>query len=280
MKKILLTSPQGYAERLVRAFEESTEVTDLWPVSVPMIQTDILPESPEMLHLLQHLADYDYLAFSSRKAIESFAAACQQNSCTLPDSLQLCAIGKDNEALHELLHCKPSFISDEPSPAGIVKHLSTVPESSDRRIAVLAPNVIDMKEPDIVPNFLKGLEEIGLRVTRVTAYQTSACAAETLSQLRQAILNDTYHAVLFTSGTEIKVFLRMLESDWQYLTTEQKECGNGCQANEDLLKHLQVLCYGPYTASVATHLGVHVDFTSPSYGSFQELVRELHIYYR
>ena len=278
MKKILLTSPKGYAQRLIWAFAEVTEQTDICPVSIPMIQTDILPDSEGMKEFLSQLSAYDYLAFSSRKAIESLAAAIQSTGITLPTCLQLCAIGKDNEGVREMLHREPAFISEEPSPAGIVKHLSTLPSIEGKRIGVLAPVVTGMREPDIVPNFLEGLNRIGMKTDRITAYQTKACATETLNRLRTEILNEDYHSVLFTSGTEIKVFLRMAAEGCQTSPSATMEEMPDTESIHHLLKHLQVHCYGPYTASVATQLGIAVDFVSPSFGSFQELVSELQKY--
>lgn len=263
MHKLLLTSPAGYAKRLMKAFEECDTRAQFHPVSRPMIQTDVAIDTSVFHSFFHQLEAYDYLAFSSRKSIEAFALGLQQEGISIPTSLGLCAIGKDNELVRKSLDTEPVFFSSEPSPMGIVRQLENL-SSHGKRIAVLAPQVLGMEEPPIVPDFLNGLQQIGMEVTRINAYQTKAATEEVLTSTCAEILQDTYHAVVFTSGTEIKVFLKMIPED----TTL-----------ETFLQHLRVICYGPYTARCAVDYGLRVDFTSPAFGSFQEFVSQLTNYY-
>ena len=263
-RNILLTSPKGYAARLGKAFEESLQMTDFHAISVPMIQTDIYTESDDFQHLIHHLNEFDYLAFCSRKAIETFAVGLKDSGLELPSSLQLCAIGKDNELINELLHTSPAFISVEPSPQGIVNQLERISEAIGKRIAVLAPQVIGMAEPSIVPDFISRLENIGMHPVRITTYQTKPAAIETLKATSKKILDQKFEAVIFTSGTEIKVFLQMVPEGMSVDT---------------FVKDITIICYGPYTASCANQYGLKVDFTSKAFGSFQELIKQLALYY-
>ena len=262
---LLLTSPKGYSERLIKAFEELKENRFFHPVAVPMIQTEIYIESADFIYFMHHLDQYDYIAFSSRKSIEAFALALQKEQVSLPDQTQLCAIGKDNECILDNLNKQPAFISTEPSPMGIVKHLQHLPETRGKKIAVLAPEVVGMKEPHIVPDFIEGLQHIGMEVERITAYRTKAVSKEILSETYQKIVDQDYAAVIFTSGTEIKVFLQMVPEGVSI---------------EEFTRHLTIICYGPYTASCAEAYGMKVSFTSKRFGSFQELVEQIHSYYR
>lgn len=261
---ILVTSPKGYAARLVKAFEESAQNAIFHPVSVPMIHTEVYTDSDDFQYLMRHLNEFDYLAFCSRKAIEAFTIGLNETGTSLPTSIKLCAIGKDNEFLVESLHTEPAFISTEPSPRGIINHLKGITESVGKRIGVLAPQVIGMEEPTIVPDFINGLKDIGMNPTRITAYQTKAADTALLEETIQQILTHQFDAVIFTSGTEIKVFLQMVPA--------------GMSAAE-FVKGLSILCYGPYTASCAISYGLKVDFTSKAFGSFQELVQQLSSYY-
>ena len=259
--RILLTSPAGYAGRLIKAFEELDGGTLFHPVSMPLIHTDVNIESDGFMSFINHLDDYDYIAFSSRKSIEAFALGLRQAGVTLPSRAGLCAIGMDNELLRGLLHAEPAFISAEPSPMGIVNHLHNLPVSG-KRIAVLAPRVIGMEEPPIVPDFIHGLEQIGMLPERITAYETGAASESEQHVVARQIEQNEYDAVVFTSGTEIKVFRQMAESHTGVVT-----------------ENLKVICYGPYTARCAAEYGVKVDFTSPSFGSFQEFVAEICNFY-
>ena len=263
-RNILITSPEGYADRLTKAFEECSQMAHFHPISIPMIHTNVYTLSDDFQNLMKQLNEYDYLAFSSRKAIEAFAIGLKETGAILPTSIQMCAIGKDNEFLKESLHVEPAFISSEPSPRGIVKHLQGIAETKGRRIAVLTPQVIGMEEPSIVPNFITGLEEIGMHPVRITAYQTKAASKETIKETSKKILNNEFDAVIFTSGTEIKVFLELIPENMSVDT---------------FLQDLTVICYGPYTASCAKKYGVKVNFTSQAFGSFQELVEQISFYY-
>ena len=263
MIHLLLTSPAGYARRLERAFAERDFADTYQLVSTPMIRTDIDVASDAFRNFVHHLKDYDYIAFCSRKAIEALAAGLLQEQVSLPETLQLCAIGKDNEMVREALHVDPAFIAEEPSPWGIVRHLEGCPVAG-KRIAVLAPQVVGLEEPPIVPDFVDGLRQTGMQPVRITAYRTEAAAPAVLQETARQILCDTYDAVVFTSGTEIKVFLQMVPQGMAFT---------------DFLQHIRVICYGPYTARCARRYGVPVDFTSPAFGSFQELVGQLHAYY-
>lgn len=265
MHKLLLTSPAGYAQRLTTAFKEEDADQFFVPESIPMIRTTIATDDAAFVSFLHELATYDYIAFSSRKAIEAFAVGLQQEGIPLPATVRLCAIGKDNEMLREALHVEPAFIAAEPSPMGIVRHLESLSLTGAPRIAVLAPQVIGMEEPSIVPDFIRGLAQIGMRPIRINAYHTQAAAREVLADTASKIMNNAYESVIFTSGTEIKVFLQMIPENVSLSA---------------FFQHLTVICYGPYTARCASEYGVKVDFTSPSFGSFQELVKQVKIYYK
>ena len=195
---------------MIRAFEAEEGMAHFHVVSCPMIVTTIVRDEAFWLDFMVHLEEYDYVAFSRRKAIEAFAEAWKLRGGALPSSVGWCAIGKDNEMLRERLQVEPAFIVAEPSPMGIVKHLEGCPSSRGRRIAVLAPQVVGMAEPPIVPDFIRGLENIGMKPSRFNVYQTQAADGETLDLTARRIQEKVYAAVVFTSGTEIKVFLQMV----------------------------------------------------------------------
>ena len=259
---------------------------DIHPESVPMVETELYLEAPEFKRLMAHLEDWDYIAFASQRAIEAFAIALEERAMAQEAqasvygvsasevvrswrmnerirNIRFCAIGQDNDRMLQRLGIQPAFIAEEPSPIGIVHHLQHQPEVKGKRIAVLAPEVIGLGEPDIVSHFLETLSVIGMKAERITAYRTRVCSEERRTETQRKLMDGYYDGVLFTSGTEIQVFLKMVPEG---------------MSTEVFLEGTQVLCYGPYTANVAEKLGVAVDFTSTRYGSFQELVKELEGY--
>ena len=265
MKNLLITSPAGYAQRFLNAYAELGCGVQCKPISVPMIQTDIYTDSEDFRTFIRDWETFDYVAFSSRKAIEAFAEFVVQHGLVIPFQLKCCAIGKDNELLESALHVRPVFISREPSPKGIVNELAEINDIVGRKIAVLAPQVIGMEEPNVVPDFIQGLQDIGMDVARVTAYQTRAVSADILKKTKERILQGELSGIVFTSGTEIKVFLRMIPQDTSV---------------DEFLQDITIICYGPYTAAYAKRLGIKVDYTSTSFGSFNDFVKKIEEFFQ
>lgn len=256
--KVLITSPQGYSERFKKEFSSS----HLIPVPIPMIETVIPDELPDMDKLFANLTRYDYIAFSSRKAIESFAVKMAQ----YPDiqkhlhKLKFCAIGKDAEYMYEKLHVSNAIHPEEASPIGIANKLAEQPGITKQSIAVLVPRVEKVKEPDVVPNFLARLQEIGLKVTRIHAYTTRPVADEKIKTAADLILSGKVNCVAFTSGTEIEGLLRGFP-------------------DKQLPPNVAVACFGPYTAGYAKKIGIKVDLVAKNFSSFTGFIQAIKEYY-
>ncbi len=257
---ILVTSPAGYATRFQKQFEGSK----LTPVVIPMIETVIPKDCKEVDLLLKRLNDYDYLAFSSRKAIESFALRLQKDSTDWDklNNVKCCAIGKDAEYLQEMLHCSNAVQPEEPSPMGIVCKLKEIPNISGKSIAVLAPKVEGMTEPDVVPEFICALQKLNMKVTRIPAYITRATNRSTLVRATELIRNGKVACIAFTSGTEIEVLLNALEN------------------NASLLSHTTIACFGPYTANYAKKKGLKVEIVAKDFSSFEGFVNAIQDYFK
>lgn len=83
-----------------------------------------------------------------------------------------------------------------------------------------------MPEPDVVPNFIAGLQKLGMQVTRVPSYQTAGLDkniyAVELDLLRQGMID----VIAFSSTVEIESFLTMVNSKFDY-------------------QHSVIACFGP-----------------------------------
>lgn len=256
---ILITSPSGYATRFQKLFEGSA----LTPIVIPMIETVIPQDCKEMDRLLEQLNDYDYMAFSSRKAIESLALRLQKDSTSRDklSSVKCCAIGKDAEYLQERLHCTNAVQPDEASPMGIVRKLKEIPNIAGKSIAVLAPKVEGMTEPDVVPNFIHALQELNMKVTRIPAYLTRTADDEALARAIELIRKQKITCIAFTSGTEIEVLLNALGND------------------TSLLSHTTIACFGPYTAMYAEKKKLKVGIVAKDFSSFEGFVNAIQDYF-
>ena len=252
---VLVTAPEGYAQRFVEALKACNDDRFCFePISIPLICTTPSEEIEQIVHQAE---DYDYMVFTSRKAILVLSEYLKKNNIST-DSIRFpkaCAIGKDNEAL-SLLGITPAFISAEPSLKGIADELRSrikdFPQHSSRsRIAVLGPRVEGLTEPDTVPDFLKALHAIQADVTYITAYITRPATEQTLHEA-EALLRDKIQWVAFTSATEAQVYKRLRHNIQPSLA-----------------------CFGPYTAHCVRKEGLNVRFTSPDYSSFSAFAKHL-----
>ena len=252
---VLVTAPEGYAQRFVEALKAcNADRFCFEPISIPLICTT---HCEDVSKIISQAQDYDYMVFTSRKAILVLSDYLKKNNISL-DSIRLpkaCAIGQDNEAL-SLLDITSAFISAEPSLKGIADELRNrfkeFPQHSARpRIAVLGPRVEGLTEPDTVPDFLKALHAIEADVTYITAYITRPATEQALREA-EALLRDKIQWVAFTSATEAQVY--------KLLSHKNKP---------------SLACFGPYTAHCVRKEGLNVRFTSPDYSSFSAFAKHL-----
>lgn len=255
--KVLFTTPEGYAERLSDALKEQ----GLEPVSLPAVKTVIPVENKELESLLLSIEEYDYIAFSSRKAIEAFFIASDSLEMEEYGNVVFCAIGKDSEKLNERDFNNTVIVPAEPSPAGIVDTLEALGVSADTKIAVLVPEVRGLTEPGVVPSFIKGLENTGMEVSRVNAYVTSAVQYPSADSLRTMIRKGEYDVIAFTSTAEIEAFLLLT--------------GGKTWPGEQVLA-----CFGPYTAANAEDMGLEIDIIASDYSSFSGFARAIKDFYK
>jgi uroporphyrinogen-III synthase len=260
---VLITAPEGYARRFCTALSE-TEGNCFPLLSVPMIETVLTADNESIKRLAAHIGLYQYLAFSSRKAIDALAAYQENSGFSIPEKTQCCDIGKYNDYLTERLGICPAFRSEEPSPTGIVRTLSARPDIRQQRIAVLAPVVTGMKEPDTVPQFIRDLQKIGMTVDRIDAYITRAASSERLEEVCRMICLKQIRCIAFTSATEADVLLKGLV-----------RCGLN---PSDFPTEVTTAVFGPYTANHIRKSGLRVDFVSPDFESFKGFALSLSRY--
>jgi len=248
---ILVTAPSNYASR----FEQFIKKENGTPLIMSTIETICNPQSEKLDQLLKHPDQYDYVVLPSRKAIQCFMEELKRNKVGGKrfTSLKYCAIGKDIDYLKKQYDKEVAFIPEEPSPSGITESLSKIKNIDQKTIAVIAPKVMGITEPNTIPRFLENLDTLGSNVIKVEGYITRATDSskypEKLKQIRQGEID----VIAFTSTAEIEALIKMLdEVHW--------------------LNQNTIACFGPYTAANAKELGVEVDFTGRNFHSFEEFV--------
>jgi len=248
---ILITSPEGYSKRFKDVFSES----QLNPIAIPMIETVIPENMPEVDNLFMNLHRYEYIAFSSRKAIESFYKVQSKKNLPLAD-IKFCAIGKDSDYMVEKMGIQPAIHPDEPSPMGIACKLSEDKSIKGKAIAALVPLVEGIEEPDVVPDFLAKLNNIGMNATRINAYITRPVDKTQVNRAIELIASKEINCIAFTSSAEVEILLQNIE-------------------DKNLLESVAIACFGPYTAAYAQKKGLNVSIIAQDFSSFSGFLRAI-----
>ena len=256
-KRILITAPRNYASRLA----SEVLIQGGLPVLMPMIETCCLNTYDQLDNNLTKIAQFDWIAFTSRNGIEGFLQRLKQLDIPLSvlNQCRLIAIGKDAECLAEY-GLEVYFIPDEPSPQGIVWHLSQTPNIEQQSILVPVPHVVGIPEPNIIPKFLADLQRLGMKVTSVETYQTR-CLEQSLYEVEIELLKQgKIDLIAFSSTGEIEAFLQLV--------------------NQTKTHYQSVIaCFGPYTAANAKKLGLNVNIVGKNYHSFAGFVQAIATYF-
>ncbi|MFN6485087.1 MULTISPECIES: uroporphyrinogen-III synthase [unclassified Nostoc] len=246
-KRILVTAPRNYAYRLSEQIIKKGGL----PVFMPTIETCYLSNYTKLDIALNHIDEFDWIVFTSRNGIMAFFH--RMNDLNIPVSMvkkcQLCALGKDAESLLSFSG-KVDLIPTDSSPGGIVAELAKLPQINEKKVLLPAPEVIGLPEPDVVPNLITDLQQLGIEVTRVPAYITQGLDKTIygmeLNLIRQGIID----VIAFSSTAEVESFLTMVNSQSDY---------EGCI----------IACFGPYTTVNAQKLGMNVAIVARNYSSFE-----------
>ncbi|BAY73944.1 uroporphyrinogen III synthase HEM4 [Nostoc linckia NIES-25] len=246
-KRILVTAPRNYAYRLSEQIIKKGGL----PILMPTIETCSLSNYTQLDNALTRIKEFDWIVFTSRNGIIAFFH--RMNDLDIPISVlencQLCALGKDSESLFSFTG-KVDLIPKESSPVGIVAELKTIVQIHEKKVLVPAPEVVGLPEPNVIPNLITDLENLGIKVTRVPAYITQGLDKNIYSIELDLIRQKKIDVIAFSSTAEIESFLRMVNSSRDY-----RDCA--------------IACFGPYTTSNAQKLGMNVSIVSENYSSFE-----------
>ena len=246
-KRILVTAPRNYAFRLSEQIIKQGGL----PVFMPIIETCYLSNYTKLDTALERIDEFDWILFTSRNGITAFFY--RMNDLNIPVSVlekcQLCALGKDAESL--LSFCgKVDLIPTESSPAGIVAELAKLPEIHKKKVLIPAPEFVGLPEPDVVPNLITDLQQLGIEVTRVSTYITQGLDTSIYGIELDLIRQGKIDVIAFSSTAEVESFLTMVDSQSNY-------------------ERCIIACFGPYTTANARKLGVNVSIVAKDYSSFE-----------
>ncbi|CAN6218205.1 unnamed protein product [Urochloa humidicola] len=278
-RRVAFTTPQtggggAYGGRLGALLQQR----GARPVPVPTIA--VQPHDPDRLRpfLLPGALDpFAVLAFTSRSGISAFTRALPSSHHPLSNSgadasalpFIVAALGSDADLLDGAFLSRlcgdagrrvTVLVPDVATPAGLVEALG---RGSGRRVLCPVPEVVGLREPPVVPDFLAGLEAAGWVAVRAPAYATCwagpGCAEALVDP--DAAAPD---AVVFTSTAEVEGLLKGLDAaGWSWARLRARWPG------------MVVAAHGPVTAAGARSLGVEVDVVSARFSSFHGVVDAL-----
>lgn len=226
---------------------------------MPTIETCLLENFTELDAALQQIDIFDWIAFTSRNGIEAFFQRLEDLELNL-DALtncMFCAIGTDAERL-AAFGIKADLIPTQPSPTGIITELAKIPNIAQQTVLVPVPEVVGVPEPDVIPNFIAGLEKLGMKVTCVPTYRTRCLDKNIYEVELNLIRQGKIDVIAFSSTVEVAAFLQMVDakSDYEDFAISRR------------LEATRIACFGPYTAANAQKLGLNVSIVAQDYSSF------------
>jgi uroporphyrinogen-III synthase len=256
-KTVLYTTPRNYAGRLGRYLIEHG-ARAIW---MPTIVIEPMPDYSVFDDVLRNAEKYDWIAFTSRNGIEALLDRMEALGLEQADlkGLRFAAVGNDATAL-EQAGIKPDLVPPVSSPIGIVNELKRQGYTSGT-VLVPAPDVVGMEEPEVVPDFIRDLEAIGLDTVKVPAYVT-ARATDGLELGTQLLLDGKVDVIAFTSRGEMESLLLHLG--------DKRDVLDGDTA---------IACFGPITAGGAKLRNVRVDIVADDYSRFQGFVSAMEDYF-
>ncbi|CAK9225204.1 unnamed protein product [Sphagnum troendelagicum] len=296
---VAFTTPQQYAGRFAAALRKEGG-SPLWcPTIITETGADTRWElesklfgkgdRSEDLCCSQGLDSYGGIAFTSRAGIYAFAEAIAGQSSILREDGEpflVAALGRDAELLEELDLLRANsrvryIVPSVASPQALVDELG---EGKGRRLLCPVPLVIDLEEPPVVPNFLRGLEKAGWVPVRLNAYITrwagKECAQPLLQraqrqstceknstklQERSDGARDGVDALVFTSTAEVEGLIKSLDA----------LVGSGIEYLKRSRREFVVAVHGPVTAEGGARLGIEVDIVGEKFQSFGGVVDSL-----
>ncbi|HFX18228.1 MAG TPA: uroporphyrinogen-III synthase [Flavobacteriales bacterium] len=245
-KNILITAPENYTQKLGLLFKK--EGAKIW--QYPAIKTYINPDLSSLKKQVLKLNKNTLVMLPSRMAIEAFFKAYKQIS-PQPDlsEIKFFAFGNDQNYLKDKYDISVAYQPEETGPNGIVTHLKSTKKTD--KILVLAPKVIGVPEPDVIPNFIHDLKSIGMQPIKIQAYITEANDFKNTSLIK-AINQNNLDLICFTSTTEIMALLKAFP-----LKT---------------IQNIPIACFGPYTGQNAQKLGLKPVYIGQKYGDFKDFI--------
>lgn len=233
-RRILVTRPREQAGSLA----ERLRALGAEPLVCPIIRIEPIADVESVRAVVERLASYDWLVFTSGRAVELFSQHLKMAGYRPSDfpALRVASIGSATS--HALRHAGWP-VTLQPRESVAEELLEALGDVRGRRL--LLPTAAVTRE--VLP---QGLRERGALVEVLPLYRTvpGEGIGEAVALLRQRSVD----AIAFTSGSTVGFLLAGMQQEG--VTQEEAR---------QLINAARVVCIGPATAETARGLGVRVD---------------------
>jgi len=237
-RQVLVARPKAQAGALVQALE----VRGATPVVVPLLRI-VPPEDPGPLREAAcRLADYDWVLFTSRNAVDALFDARPEPEAPWPPGVRVASVGPATSRALGRRGAAPTLEPEESLGDALASPLLAEARTRDRPLRVLFPRAEVARE--VLPETLAAA---GVDLDLVVAYRTLGPDPETSAGLRRRFLDRKVDVVLLTSSSTIQHLVEALGSARERLTDTV------------------VASIGPRTTETAASLRVRVDVTASTH---------------
>ncbi|RJQ38347.1 MAG: uroporphyrinogen-III synthase [Dehalococcoidia bacterium] len=255
-KRVLFTAPRHYAGNLARYLVER----GARPVWMPTIAIYPLDDYTDFDRALQNLGDYAWVALTSLMGSQAFVNRLRETGLgsETAKKTRITAFGPDSIPLDQL-GIKPDLVPGVSYPSVMLGEMVKIGPPGGR-VLVPVPEVRDVTEPFVIPEFISELERAGMVPHRVPAYMTIA-TSEANQTARASLLAGEIDITVITSSAEIFSLLDQLDGD------------------RAVVNRTTVAFMGEYTARTGREMGINVDIL-PQEFSMPGLVAAIEDHFR
>ena len=248
-KKILVTAPVIYGKNLARLIRERNGIA----LEYPAIKTYVPKDLSSLQSIFKNIPAFADIVLPSRTAIDAFFEAYTRSGQSVKlERLNFYALGKDQVYLKDKHNVNVAAKPEETGPNGLVNYFKRLKTPPKKSVLVVAPKVIGVQEPNVIPDFIKALTHAGIKTIKIEGYITEAQNLSANTEIATMIARKEIDIIAFTSTAEIAVMLKHF--------------------GPDKINQFKIACFGPYTGQNAEKMGLRTWYIGEKYSRFEDFV--------
>ena len=200
-KIIISTRPLSKEDSIKNQLTESGAIV----LDFPMIKIDAVDLTDKLKVILEQIATYQWIVFTSKNGVDYFFKFLSRLSIKTEElsSIKIAVVGKKTSEEVLKNNFKPFLISSGNTSEDLLKELAEKTEPSENILLILGELADDTLE--------KGLSGLGI-ITRLNVYKTSQEKIIS-SVIIERIKKDDYHIILFTSPSGVLNFNKIMNEN-------------------------------------------------------------------